>query len=172
MYNSKYFYGLTDLMHFNVYASLLKEHITKEERVIIKVFKKENEIVIIETNNFKDTVLKDTRKDKTSDLMTFDLTFLKVLERYYSDYEIPGMIYEYIEGIGAWYRVSIPGYKPSDKYLKPFFLKKTIKEENLAQYAKTEEELGKLKELFKITKGLIKFSRPSIVKELFQKIEE
>ena len=44
MYNNEYFYGITDLMHFNVYASLLKEHIIKEERVIIKVFKKENEI--------------------------------------------------------------------------------------------------------------------------------
>ena len=26
MYNDEYFYGITDLMHFNVYASLLKEH--------------------------------------------------------------------------------------------------------------------------------------------------
>ena len=69
MYNDKYFYGITDLMHFNVYASLLKEHILKEERVIIKVFKKDNEVVIIETDNFTDTILKDTRKDKNSDLM-------------------------------------------------------------------------------------------------------
>ena len=56
MYNEEYFYGITDLMHFNVYASLLKEHIIKEERVIIKVFKKNDEIVVIETNNFKDTM--------------------------------------------------------------------------------------------------------------------
>ena len=53
MYNDKYFYGLTDLLHFNLYASLLKDKIIKEERVIIKVFKKENEVVVIETNNFK-----------------------------------------------------------------------------------------------------------------------
>ena len=33
------FYGISDILHFNVYASLLKEHIIKEERVIIKVFK-------------------------------------------------------------------------------------------------------------------------------------
>ena len=58
MYNDKYFYGITDLMHFNVYASLLKEHITREERVLIKVFKKDNEVVVIETNNFKDIIKK------------------------------------------------------------------------------------------------------------------
>ena len=79
MYNNEYFYGITDLMHFNVYTSLLKEHIIKEERVIIKVFKKDDEIIIVETNNFKDTILKDTRKDKTTDLVEYDLSFLKVL---------------------------------------------------------------------------------------------
>lgn len=162
MYNKDYFYGITDLLHFNVYASLLKEHITKEERVVIKVFKKDNEIVIIETNNFNDTILKDTRKDKNTDLMTFDLTFLKVLERYYSDYEIPGMIYEYIEGIGAWYRVKIDGYNPSDKLLKPFFLKKKISKEDLKNYSKTKDELTKLETFYDITKGLIKFSKEKI----------
>lgn len=172
MYNKEYFYGITDLMHFNVYAALLKNFIIKEERVIIKVFKKNDEVVIIETNQFKDTILKDTRKDKTSDLMSFDLTFLKVLERYYSDYEIPGMIYEYIEGVGAWYRVKISGYSPDDKYLKPFFLKKDISIDNLEQYAKTTEELDNLKEFYQITKGLIKFTKPKKVKELFLKIEE
>ena len=50
MYNEEYFYGITDLMHFNVYASLLKDHIIKEERVIIKVFKKD-ETVIWKCNN-------------------------------------------------------------------------------------------------------------------------
>ncbi len=172
MYNSEYFYGITDLMHYNVYASLLKDYITKEERVIIKVFKKDNEVVIVETNNFTDTILKDTRKDKSSDLMTYDLTFLKVLERYYSDYEIPGMIYEYIEGIGAWYRVKIESYNPEDKILKPFFLKKEIKEEDLPKYAKTEEELNRINNFYHITKGLIKFSKEKEVKELFSKIEK
>lgn len=172
MYNSEYFYGITDLMHYNVYASLLKDYITKEERVIIKVFKKDNEVVIVETNNFTDTILKDTRKDKSSDLMTYDLTFLKVLERYYSDYEIPGMIYEYIEGIGAWYRVKIDNYNPEDKILKPFFLKKEIKKEDLSKCAKTEEELSKITNFYLLTKGLIKFTKPSTVKELFSRIEE
>ncbi|HAB66068.1 MAG TPA: hypothetical protein DCE23_01740 [Firmicutes bacterium] len=172
MYNKEYFYGITDLMHFNVYASLLKEHITKEERVIIKVFKKNNEVVIIETNNFKDTYIKDTREDKESDLMEFDLTFLKVLERYYSDYEVPGMIYEYIEGIGSWYRVKIEGYNPEDKLLKPFFLKKTIQKEDLVNYCKTKKELNYLSNFYDITKGLIKFSKEKNVKELFSKIEE
>lgn len=172
MYNEEYFYGITDLMHFNVYASLLKEHITKEERVIIKVFKKDDEIVIVETNNFKDTILKDTRKDKNSDLMEYDLFFLKVLERYTSDYEIPGMIYEYIEGIGSWYRVKIDGYLPSDKLLKPFFLKKKLSREDLTKYADTKEELDRLNKFYDITKGLIKFSKVKEIKELLAKVEQ
>ena len=172
MYNEDYFYGITDLMHFNVYASLLKEHIIKEERVIIKVFKNDNEVVIVETNNFKDTILKDTRKDKNSDLMEFDLTFLKVLERYTSDYEIPGMIYEYIDGIGSWYRVKIDGYLPNDKLLKPFFLKKKVSREDLRKYASNQDELDSLNEFYDITKGLIKFSKVKNVKELFAKLEQ
>lgn len=172
MYNEEYFYGITDLMHFNVYASLLKEHIIKEERVIIKVFKNDNEVVIVETNNFKDTILKDTRKDKNSDLMEFDLTFLKVLERYTSDYEIPGMIYEYIDGIGSWYRVKIDGYLPNDKLLKPFFLKKKVSREDLGKYASNQDELDSLNEFYDITKGLIKFSKVKNVKELFAKLEQ
>ena len=172
MYNDKYFYGITDLMHFNVYASLLKEHIIREERVIIKVFKKDNEVVIIETDNFTDTILKDTRKDKNSDLMEFDLTFLRVLERYYCDYEIPGMIYEYIEGVGSWYRVEIAGFNPDDKLLKPFYLKKQISSEDLNKYASNSNDLARLKEFYDITKGLVKFSKIKEVKELFLKIEE
>ena len=172
MYNNEYFYGITDLMQFNVYASLLKEHIIKEERVIIKVFKKDNEVIIVETNNFKDTILKDTRKDKSIDLVEYDLTFLKVLERYYSDYEIPGMIYEYIEGVGSWYRVKIDGYVPSDKLLKPFFLKKKITKKDLTKYASNDIELDRLNKFYDITKGLIKFSKVKQVKELFAKLEQ
>lgn len=172
MYNEEYFYCITDLMHFNVYASLLKEHILQEERVIIKVFKKDEEIVIMENNNFKDTILKDTRKDKNTDITEYDLTFLKVLERYTSDYEIPGMIYEHIEGIGCWYRVKIDGYLPSDKLLKPFFLKKKITKEDLTKYAKNDEELEKLNKFYDITKGLIKFSKGKEVKELLAKVEQ
>lgn len=172
MYQEDYFYGLIDLMHFNVYASLLKEHIKKEERVIIKAFKKDNEIVIIETNNFVDTYLKDTRVDKTSDLMTFDLTYLHVLERYYSDYEIPNMVYEYIEGVGAWYRVKIPNFLPTTKLLKPFFQKKPIKKEVLPKYAKTPDELKTLENFYSYTKGLISFSKPCEVKRLLSIIEK
>ena len=171
MYNDKYFYGITDLMHFNVYAILLKEHIIKEERVIIKVFKKNDEVIVVETNNFKDTILKDTRKDKSIDLVEYDLTFLKVLERYYSDYEIPGMVYEYVEGIGSWYRVEIPRYSPDDKLLKPFFLKKKINRDELVKYASTQEELDKLQKFYDITKGLVKFSKIKDIKELLAKVE-
>lgn len=172
MYNNEYFYGISDLMHFNVYAVLLKDNIIKEERVVIKVFKKDDQVVVIETNNFEDTILKDTRIDTNLDLMDMDLVFLKVLERYYSDYEIPGMVYEHIEGIGSWYRVKIDGYNPSDKYLKPFYLKKKIKKEDLARYASNDEELEKLNELFDITKGLIKFSKIKDVKKLFLELEK
>ena len=172
MYNDEYFYGITDLLHFNVYASLLKEHIIKEERVIIKVFKKDDEIVVIETNNFNDLILKDTRLNKNSDLMEFDLVFLKVLERYYSDYEIPGMMYEYIEGLGSWYRVKLDGFLPSDKLLKPFFLKKKITKDDLCKYADNDNDLKRLNTFYDITKGLIKFSKVKEVKKLFSKIEE
>ncbi len=172
MYDNNYFYGLTDLLHFNVYASLLKEHITKEERVIIKVFKLKDEIVVIETNNFQDTILKDTRKDKSTDLMTFDLIFLRTLERYYSDYEIKGMIYEYMEGVGSWYKVHIPNHSPEDKIYKPFYLKKKITKEDLSKYTKSKEDYDKLLTLYNITKGLIKFTSPKKVKELFAQIEE
>ena len=172
MYREDYFYGITDLMHHNVYASLLKNHIIKEENVIVKVFKLEDEVVVIETLNFKDTILKDTRKDKNRDLMEYDLVFLKVLNRYYSDYEIPGMVYESIEGIGSWYRVKIDGYKPTDKYLKTFMLRKKINKEDLVNYAKNDEELANLNKFYDITKGLIKFSKVKDVKELFLKIEE
>lgn len=172
MYQEDCFYGITDLMHFHVYASLLKDHILKEERVVIKVFRKEKEVVVIETYQFHDTILKDTRTDKNSDLMEFDLIFLKTLERYYSDYEIPGMVYEYMEGIGAWYRVKIDGFLPNEKCLKPFFLKKEVQKEDLSHYAKNEEELHRLERFFEITKGLVHFHKPKEVEELFLKIEE
>ena len=166
------FYGITDILHFNVYAHLLKDHLIKEERVIIKVFKIDDEIVVIETNNFVDTYLKDTRKDKNSDLMEFDLVFLKTLERYCSDYEMPGMIYEYVEGLGSWYRVKVDGYNPGDKLLKPFFLKKKIKKEDLQKYSSSDKELKKLEDFYDLTKGLIKFSKPQDVEKLFSTVEK
>lgn len=172
MYRELEFYGISDLMHHNVYASLLKDNIIKEERVIIKIFKKDNQIVVIETNNFNDLILKDTRRDKNDDLMTYDLSVLKVLSRYYSDYEIPGMVYEYMEGVGAWYRVAIPGYDPKDSLLKPFYLKKKLNKEDLVKYAKNDEELDRLNKFYDITKGLVKFSKPKDVEVLFNNLEE
>ena len=171
MYREDEFYIISDLMHFNVYRKLLEESIINEERVIIKVFKKDDEVVIIETNNFKDTILKDTRKDKTSDLMSYDLVFLKVLERYESDYEIKGMKYEYIDGIGSWCRVKIRGFKPEDKLLKPFFLKKKITKDSLQKYATTDKELERLEKFYDLTKGLLKFSKPKIVKDMLDRVE-
>ena len=57
MYREDEFYIISDLMHFNVYRKLLEDTINKEDRVIIKVFKKDDEVVVIETNNFQDTVI-------------------------------------------------------------------------------------------------------------------
>ena len=172
MYREDEFYKITDFMHHNVYASLLKPYITKEENVIIKIFKLGDEVVVIETNNFKDTILKDTRRDKNRDLMEYDLVFLKVLNRYYSDYEINGMVYESIEGVGSWFRVKIPGFKPTDRYLKPFTYKKKINKEDLVKYASNDEELVNLNIFYDITKGLIKFDKVDKVKELFLSMEK
>ncbi len=172
MYNNEYFYGISDLMHFNVYASLLKDKITLEERVIIKVFKKDDQVVVIENNKGIDYILKDTRKDKTDDLMTYDLVFLKTLERYISDYEMPGMIYEYIEGVGSWYRVKVPGYDPLNKIMKPFYLKKKVKREDLSKYVDNKKDLKKIEDFYDLTKGLIKFSKIKDVEKLFSVIEK
>ena len=172
MYNEDYFYGISDLMHFNVYASLLKDDMVLEERVIIKVFKKDKQVVVIENKNGKDIILKDTRKDKNDDLMTYDLTFLKTLERYVSDYEMSGMIYEYIEGVGSWYRVKVKDYNPNDKIMKPFYLKKAVPKNRLFKYCDSPEDLEKLNKFYDLTKGLIKFSKPNDIKKLFSVIEK
>ena len=103
--------------------------------------------------------------------MEYDLVFLKVMNRYISDYEMPGMIYESIEGVGSWYRVAVDGFKPTDKLLKPFMLKKKINKEDLVNYAKNEEELVLLNKFYDFTKGLIKFSKVKDVKSLLESIE-
>jgi len=172
MYNEEYFYGISDLMHFNVYASLLKDKIKLEERVVIKVFRKDDQVVVIENNKGIDIILKDTRNDKNDDLMTYDLVFLRTLERYISDFEMHDMIYEYIEGVGSWYRVKVQGYDPLDKIMKPFYLKKKVKKEDLSKYCNNDNDLVKLNKFFDLTKGLIKFSKPNDVKKLFSVMEK
>lgn len=167
MYREDYFYGISDIMQFNIFAGLLKDQIKKEERGIIKVFKKNKEVVIIESIGNHDEYLKDTRKDKSTDILTYDLVFLKSFDRYYSDYELPNMIYEYIEGIGSWYRVKIDGYNPQDKLLRPFYHKKGVKKEDLNKYSSSEDELKILKDFYEI-KGNIKFNKPSDIKKFFK----
>ena len=103
--------------------------------------------------------------------MEYDLVYLHTLERYYSNYEIPGMIYEYVEGLGSWYRVKIDGFNPLDKELKPFYLKKKLNREDLKKYANDSDTLNKLNKFYDITKGLIKFSKPNLVKRLLEEIE-
>ena len=171
MYRDDYFYILTDIMHYNVYASLLTDDILKEEHVIIKVFKKGEEVVVIETNNFVDTILMDNRSDKNSDLMEFDLVYLKCLDRYYSDKEIPGMVYEKIDDLGVWFRVKIEGFNPDDKDLNIFYGKKIVTLGDIERF-KDDAKYEKLIRFFNITKGLYKFSNPNKVKKLFSTIVE
>ena len=171
MYREDYFYGLSDVMHFNLYDSLLKDKLVKEERGIIKVFKRNEEILIIETVNNRDEIIKDTRINKNEDITSFDLTFLKVIERYICDYEIPNMIYEYIEGIGSWYRVKIDGYLPSDKRLKPFYFKKKIEKKDLNKYVDNKDDLKYLEKFYDI-KGLVKFNKVKDVIDFFKQIED
>ena len=170
MYKEEYFYGLSDILQFNVRASFLKDKITKEERGIIKVFKRDKEIIVIEHFNGIDEILKDTRIDKNEDIINFDLIFLRAIERYTSDYELPGMIYEYIEGLGSWYRVKIDNYYPQDKRLKPLYLKKKVKKEDLTKYVDNKEDLKYLEKFYDI-KGDIVFTKPKNIKEFFEKIE-
>lgn len=167
MYREDEFYYITDKLYFDVYNVALKEHLKSQERLIVKIFRKDDEEVVIETLNGVNTIIKDTRKDKNSDIYEFDLVFVKVLERYTSDYEIKGMTYESVEGIGSWCRVKIDGYHPNDKILKPFYLKKKITKEDLKKYAKTKEELTYLEKFYDITKGHFKFTKVSDVKKIF-----
>ena len=167
MYRKEYFYGLSDILQFNVRASFLKDKIIKEERGIIKVFKRDKEIIVMEYLNGNDEIIKDMRVDKNEDITNFDLVFLKAIERYISDYEYPGMIYEYIEGLGSWYRVKIDNYDPLDKRLKPFYLKKKIKKSDLKDYVKTEEDLQYIEKFWDI-KGDIIFNKPKDIKKFFE----
>ena len=66
MYREDYFYGLSDILQFNVRASFLHNRITSEERGILKVFKRDEEVIVIEFFQGKDEIIKDTRKDKTN----------------------------------------------------------------------------------------------------------
>ena len=159
MYREDYFYGLSDILQFNVRASFLHNRITSEERGILKVFKRDEEVIVIEFFQGKDEIIKD--------INNFDLVFLKAIERYISDYKYPGMIYEYIEGLGSWYRVKIDNYDPLDKRLKPFYLKKKIKKSDLKDYVKTEEDLQYIEKFWEI-KGNLKFNKPKDIKKFFE----
>lgn len=169
MYRENEFYYITDRLHFDVYNVALKQYIISEERIIIKVFKKNKELVIIEVLNGVNTIVKDTRKDKNSDLCDMDLIFVKVLERYTSDYELKGMCYEYIDGIGSWYRVLIDGFDPNDKDLNIFYNQKLVTEDMITHSDVDKSVKDKQLKFLKITKGL-KFSKPAKVKKLLDLI--
>lgn len=165
MYKEDEFYFLTDKLHHDIYALALKKYLLKEERVIVKIFRKDNEEVIIEVVDGKNEIIKDTRKDKDLEVFAMDLVFVKMLERYISSYELPNMIYEYVEGICAWYRVKLEGFNPNDPDLKVFYRKKTVTEEEILNSTKDKEIKDKQLRFLRLTKG-IKFTRPSEVKKV------
>ena len=166
MYREEYFYGIIDIMKYNIMLSLLKEKIKNEERGILEIFKLDDEEIVIENINGIETIIKDTRKDKNKDITNYDLVYLKAFHRYYSDYELKDMVYVNIDN-KCFYRVKIEGYDPSDKKLKPFYLKKKINKEDLIKYAKTEEDLKYLEKFYDITNNT-KFLKPKIVKEILE----
>lgn len=165
MYREDEFYFLTDRLHHDIYELALKDYITKKERVIMKIFKKENESVIIEVVDGKNKIIKDTRSKKESSIFDMDLVFVKVLDRYVSSYELPNMLYEYVEGLGAWYRVKLNGFLPNDPDLKIFYQKKVITKEKILNTLKNKEIKDKQLKFLELTKG-IKFTRPSEVKKV------
>ncbi len=171
MYYEDEFYFLTDKLHHDIYELALSKYITKRERAIVKIFKYDEEEVIMEVVNGKNEVIKDTRLDKNSDILEMDLVFVKVLDRYISSYELPNMVYEYVEGLGAWYRVKIDGFNPEDKDLKIFYRKKKVTEEEIINSNVSQEVKDKQLKFLEITKGL-RFTKPQEVEKTFSSIEK
>ncbi len=163
MYREEYFYGIIDIMKYNIMLSLLKDNIIKEERGIIEIFRLNNEEVVIENINGIETIIKDTRIDKNNDITNYDLIYLKSFHRFYSDYELKDMVYVNIDN-KCFYRVKIDGYNPSDKRLKPFYLKKKIIKEDLSKYANNKEDLKYLEKFYEIKKD-IKFIKVKDIKD-------
>ena len=169
MYRENEFYYITDKLHHDVYNVALREHLDKEERLVVKVFEKDDERIVIETSNGKDTYIFDNRKDKDSSIYDYDLIFVKMMERYVSSYELHNMYYESIEGVGSWYRVNISEFDPTDKDLEIFYKKKVTKEIILKSSA-SEDIKNKQLKFLEITKG-IRFTEPKKVIEMFNKIK-
>lgn len=165
MYREDEFYFLTDKLHHDIYELALNKYIMKKERVIVKIFKKDNESVVIEVVNGKNEVVKDTRENKELSILDMDLVFVKMLERYISSYKLPNMVYEYVESLGAWYRVKLDGFLPNDKDLKIFYRKKNVTKEEILNSTKDKDIKDKQLRFLELTKS-IKFSRPSEVEKV------
>lgn len=168
MYKEGYFYQILDVLRYDLFQIAYRDKIKNKIRLIIKIFNLDNEYIVVETHNFKDNIVFDNRKDKKKNLEEYDLIFLKVMERYESDVEIPNKVYERIDGVGIWARVKIEGYDPNDKLLRPFYLKKQLDFEDLSKYAKTDEELVYLQNFYNLVGG-DRFTHPRIIKDLFNK---
>lgn len=166
MYYEDEFYFLTDKLHHDIYELALSKYITKKERIIVKIFKHGEEEVIMEVVNGKNKVINDTRMDKNRDILEMDLVFVKVLDRYISNYELPNMVYECAEGLGAWYRVKIDGFNPQDKDLKIFYRKKKVSEEEILNSNVSQEVKDKQLKFLKLTNGL-RFTKPQKVEKIF-----
>lgn len=142
MYKEDEFYSILDDLRFDMYYASYKNIMYNYERVLIKVFKLLDEMVIVETINGKDKIIFDNRLDKNKDLLEYDLVFLKVLDRFTCDEEISGRIYEKIAGIGCWSRVKIEGYNPNEAELNVFF-EKSSNQSALNDYQKKFDEIVK-----------------------------
>ena len=167
MYHEDYFYHLIDILNFDLIPLVYPQQIVSPCQIIIKIFNKGQEYIVVETINGQDNIIEDNRISKTP-LEDYDLIYLKVMERYTSSVELPNMVYEKIQDLGCWCRVKIEDYNPKDKLLKPFYLKKPIAKQDLAKYAKNPKELEKLEKFFDVVKEG-KFTKPKIIQDLFNK---
>lgn len=165
MYREDYFYHLIDILNFDLIPLVYPHQIKSPAQIVIKIFNSGQEYIVVETINGQDNIVKDNRSIKKP-LEEYDLIYLKVMERYTSSVELPETIYEKIDGIGCWSRVKIKGYSPQDKYLKPFYLKKSIAKNELVKYAKNSKELKKLEKFYDIVREG-KFTKPKIIQDLF-----
>lgn len=93
MINNNYYYEIiTELEYLTTYYAI---HPSKYNR-LLKVFKKNDELIIFDNQ----LILNDTRFDKSSDILTYDLIYLKPIE----SYQVGELTYYHFEKI--YYKLS------------------------------------------------------------------
>ncbi len=121
MIDKNYNYQILDNLEFDLIFANLKNKCTYE-RLIIKVFKKQEDIIIIESLNGKDEIL-NNKKITQDELLNYNLTFISAMERLTNKEE--DIIYEKLHNIGNWLRVK----KDNKKYQnKQYSAKKELEE--------------------------------------------